>query len=331
MGRKNFLRMSQNTKMNNLQPCTKYRVELRVKNLANKKDFMYESFVMTKPESNMALELITENVTDTAVTFSTRSKSADACFVRYELSVRNSLQEIIYENSTADKNMIVTDLLPSNEYTANLTAFDDKDSKVSTNILSFKTLSNENCNEVDTNLMIDVKNIKSDSALLKWSSDSPEIIYHIAVLDQSGKSIFAGKFSNHSATINNLEACRDYTARLSTPCATKIATKGFQTLKGTPGGVEEIILNSNHTHSMISWTTSEINVGCVVNYTVETPKKNVSLGIEMLGAKCLCFGKFLILKYFQDFSIIFKKLLNELLHAKCPNFLLQLLEFFLIF
>lgn len=270
--------MQDKTKLSKLEPCTKYRVELKVKNQASKKDLIYENFVTTKPENNMALELIAENVSDSSVTFKTKSNSTDACFVRYQLSVKNDMKELIFDNSTiAGKIINLPNLSPSQAYTAQIHAFDDKGSKITSKIINFKTKPNDKCNEVDPNLTIDVKNIKSDSVRLKWTSDSPKNIFYIEVLDTSGNSIFAGNYSNNSATIDSLKACRDYTARLSIPCATKIATKSFQTLKSRPGEVRDIIFNSNHTHSMISWTASELNFDCVSNYTVEVAKHKVGL------------------------------------------------------
>lgn len=274
-GRTSFFRMQKN-KLNNLQPCSKYRIELKFKNLASKKDLIYEDFVTTKPDGKMALELVTENVTDTSVTFSTKTVSADACFVQFHLSVKNDLKEIIFDNSTLNEKIInLSNLLPSKTYEAQLKAFDDKGSKIVSNPINFKTKSNENCNEIDPKTSINIKNIKSDSVTLKWTSDSPENIYHIEILDQIGNSVFTGKFSNNSATINNLNACRDYTARLSIPCATKVVTEKFQTLKSRPGEVRDIHFDSNHTHSMISWSAPENNFECVTNYTVEVGKHKV--------------------------------------------------------
>lgn len=266
----------QKNKLSSLQPCSKYRVELKFKNLATKTDFIYENFVTTKPDGKMAFELLAENVTDTSVTFMTKTVSADACFVRYHLSVKDDLKEIIFENSTLSEKIInLSTLTPSKSYSAQILAFDDKGSKISSNLINFKTKSSDNCNEINPNPSINIKTIKSDSVALKWSSDSPENIYHIEIINEEGNSVFSGKFSNNSATINNLNACRDYIARLSIPCATKVVSKNFQTLKSRPGEVRDIHFDSNHTHSMISWSAPENNFECVTNYSVEVGKHKV--------------------------------------------------------
>lgn len=261
-------------KMSSLNPCTKYRVELMIKNLAAKSRFSYENFVTTRPENNMVLELLTANVSATSVTFKTASKVADACFVRYQLTVKNALKEVIYENSSiVTSEILLESLSPSHAYSAQIVAFDDKASKISSKLLEFKTKSNDKCNEInEPEIQIEKKNLASDSVLLKWNSNSAENIHHLEIIDATGNFVFSANFSNNSAPINNLRACNEYTARITIPCATKIASTNFRTLASMPGDVRDINFNSNHTHSMISWNPPELNADCITNYVIKFQK-----------------------------------------------------------
>lgn len=260
--------------MSALQPCTKYRLDLTIKNLADKAQFSYENFVTSRPENNMVLELVPVNVSDTSVTFKTASKVSDACFVRYQLTVKNALKEVIYENSSIiTSEMSLESLSPSQTYSAQILAFDDKTSKISSKVIEFKTKSNDKCNEInEPDALIEKKNLASDSVLLKWNSNSAENIHHLEIIDATGSSVFSANVSNNSAPINNLKACNEYTARLTIPCATKVASTNFRTLASMPGEVRDINFNSNHTHSMISWSPPELNVDCITNYVIKLQK-----------------------------------------------------------
>ncbi|KAG5684087.1 hypothetical protein PVAND_013336 [Polypedilum vanderplanki] len=287
--------------LNGLIACTEYTVFLKILNKQSKKEFEYENVVRTKPDNvetkiNLSVKNVTENSVD--LDWSTNSKG---CLLSYGIIVKNKQDEIVKNITDVKGNPhTLTNLTLPGNFTVLVIGFDDKGSKISSNVANFRiigdeieesttkyehatthqsevknstTIRNEIESDYDENLEISlyVVNVDTKSVELKWNcsyDDMKDLVYHLMIHDSQRKLIFDKNISNDNSIIikDVLEPCNLYNASVSVYDHTKSIE--FTTKEMQPGNVTNFNFQSNETHSKISWMRPTENGDCVTNYKI---------------------------------------------------------------
>lgn len=270
-GTNSYKKQSHKRKMSGLQACTKYKVIITVKNLASNEIFDYENFVMTKPDKTSKIKLTKDNVSNSSVdlAWTTNTKG---CLLNYDVTVTNDKKEVVSKiENIQSTSLTLNDLLPAHEYSVQVTGRDDKNSKLPSNDVNFKTNSSEmDMNSVD--ILLQVTKVYAHSAELMWnmSHAMANINYHLIVADDDGKIICNKNLTETSFVVKNLKACKWYNATIV--ALTKSSSAKFYTPFEKPSEVTKINYTWNDKKSIISWNKPEINADCVTEYKVKCQK-----------------------------------------------------------
>lgn len=256
--------------LNGLQPCTKYKVLMNIKNVASKKNFDYENVVSTRPESSTKINLSLQEAKDDFAILTYKSTTAD-CIEQYVAVLRDENRNEVKNLTLKDKTFKFDDLSLSELYKAQIIATDDKGTKI---------LSNEQ--PITKSVEMEAKDVKADSVRLEWDPNDFDIDYRLEIVDQSGNKILDNKLKDNLIDLHNLTACTKYSAKVYVDTL-EIGSLVFSTEKSTPGLVEDVNFHSNSTFSTISWKHPKINPSCVVSYTVKA--KNDKTVLNKIVAK----------------------------------------------
>jgi hypothetical protein len=260
-------------KLNALSACTQYRVLLSLVNLSSAKKFEYENFVITKPDKTTSVQLSVENVTESScdVSWTTNAKG---CLLSFEVIVKNKRNKIVQNITDVRGTSQPLKDLTSGDFTVQVTGFDDKGSRVPSNIANFTVMSNElddNDYEDDLDVFVNVTKVDAQSAELSWNCtyyDMRDLNYHLLIHDSQGKSVVDKNISNdHSILVRSLKPCNRYTA--SVTVFSQTTSLDFTTKPLKPGNVTNFDFQSNATHSVLSWRHPVEHPDCVTSYTID--------------------------------------------------------------
>ncbi|CRK94349.1 CLUMA_CG007863, isoform A [Clunio marinus] len=262
----------QNSKQNlgGLAPCTKYDVMLKILNSATNKEFAYQNIVYTKMLSNVAkLVVAVDEANNESTILSWKIQSSKTnCITSYDVVIKNSKAEIVYDKSNVeDSSVVVKNLSPCELYTARVVAHSGRGEKITSNDKSFTIKSSVRSVE---NLELIVDEVTSETVALSWKTDSEDCLqeFHVKLRDNRDKIIYDKKVYSNSVVITNLTSCRNYSVELialdSDKSALKAVIKSFFT-PSTP--IENVSINVSRTRADVSWVPSE-NLDCITNYQV---------------------------------------------------------------
>jgi hypothetical protein len=272
-GKSNF-RNQLKDKLSGLTACTKFKVKFMVKNVATNKNWEYENFVSTKPDSKLTkIELNVGEVFEDYADFKWTSTATD-CLETYQAILKDSNNKEIHKISIEPtvKTFTFHDLEPRKSYTVVIVGQHEKGTKISSNEQKIKMKSSENYID-KLQVILNVQSVTTNAAQLMWELtdeiDSP-VTYNLEIFDQTGtKKIISEILRNNSVTLKHLNPCTEYNAKITIVEYSKSSEKTFVTSTAQPGNVTQVYYQANQTHSIISWKPPKDNPTCVSNYTIK--------------------------------------------------------------
>lgn len=303
-------KLADKKKLNNLNPCTKYDVNLVIHNVATKKDFAYQNIVFTRLDLKAAkLELKVDKIESDSATLSWNIADA-TCITSYNLSIINSRNESVFENSSEKGgSVIATKLSACDVYTASAVAVSAWNKEVRSKSKTFVLKSQ---NDVE-NLKLTVDSVTSSSVALSWGSEICSLEFKLNLRNGGNKIVYTTNTFNNSTVINDLTSCTEYSVELialdHAKLSLKAVNKTFVTHSTPIDKVDIAVIGSTVS---ITWK-SPPKLDCIVNYNISYTiedcnfviDQNTSCGKSKIVDKSKGFASFSSLPLAERFLLDF--------------------------